>query len=139
MTLSALRTAISYPYPTANPGHGFWGEQTSTLNFCEEVSQVRLPISISSCKVLKTPRIMRCLRTALSSAMLVTALSHPLNLKLFSVDTTSDSDKRHLHVAWDKRGRELSAAEASIDILNLLSGLHGGRTGLHPLSYDVEV
>ncbi|KAL7820514.1 ceramidase [Trichoderma aethiopicum] len=36
MTLSALRTAISYPYPTANPGHGFWGEQTSTLNFCEE-------------------------------------------------------------------------------------------------------
>ncbi|KAK1239551.1 hypothetical protein MKX07_001005 [Trichoderma sp. CBMAI-0711] len=36
MTLSAIRTAISYPYPTANPGHGFWGEQTSTLNFCEE-------------------------------------------------------------------------------------------------------
>ncbi|KAK4071279.1 uncharacterized protein Triagg1_6310 [Trichoderma aggressivum f. europaeum] len=36
MALSAFRTAIWIPYPTANPGHGFWGEQTSTLNFCEE-------------------------------------------------------------------------------------------------------
>lgn len=39
MALSAFRTAIWIPYPTANPGHGFWGEQTSTLNFCEEVSE----------------------------------------------------------------------------------------------------
>lgn len=37
MALSALRSAISLPYPVASPGHGFWGEQTSTLNFCEEV------------------------------------------------------------------------------------------------------
>ncbi|KAH6610971.1 hypothetical protein Trco_000991 [Trichoderma cornu-damae] len=36
MALSAFRTAIWFPYPIANPGHGFWGEQTSTLNFCEE-------------------------------------------------------------------------------------------------------
>ncbi|KAK4060695.1 hypothetical protein Trihar35433_10103 [Trichoderma harzianum] len=36
MALSAFRTAIWIPYPTANPGNGFWGEQTSTLNFCEE-------------------------------------------------------------------------------------------------------
>ncbi|PON21046.1 alkaline phytoceramidase [Trichoderma gamsii] len=36
MALSALRSAISLPYPVASPGHGFWGEQTSTLNFCEE-------------------------------------------------------------------------------------------------------
>lgn len=39
MALSAFRTAIWIPYPTANPGNGFWGEQTSTLNFCEEVSE----------------------------------------------------------------------------------------------------
>ncbi|TFB05808.1 Alkaline ceramidase 3 [Trichoderma ghanense] len=46
MTLSAFRTAISYPYPTADPGNGFWGEQTSTLNFCEETL-------ISSCRNAK--------------------------------------------------------------------------------------
>lgn len=39
MALSALRSAIWVPYPVASPGHGFWGEQTSTLNFCEEVGK----------------------------------------------------------------------------------------------------
>lgn len=40
MALSALRSAIWVPYPVAHPGHGFWGEQTSTLNFCEEVGKL---------------------------------------------------------------------------------------------------
>lgn len=31
----------SVPYPESKDG--FWGEQTSTLNFCEEVSELLTP------------------------------------------------------------------------------------------------
>lgn len=74
MALSAFRTAIWIPYPTANPGNGFWGEQTSTLNFCEEVSErvcgsFFFSFSLSVYQILTLKRTMHCRHTALSFAM----------------------------------------------------------------------
>ena len=35
MTVADLLRGLRAPYP--DHGSGFWGKQTSTLNFCEEV------------------------------------------------------------------------------------------------------
>lgn len=41
--MSASETLATMSVPYGQPGAGFWGEKTSTLNFCEEVRALLLP------------------------------------------------------------------------------------------------
>lgn len=56
---------LRMPYP--DHGHGFWGKQTSTLNFCEEVS--RLLTEEVAGTTLTWPRITPCLSTVQKQSM----------------------------------------------------------------------